>query len=357
MSDDHVPMPSPTSAPEGITPGFTIRIVWADEDLDPLDVTAGELDAVAHRIRQEDLVVEELLTDHRVPGEVLTAIAVFASADAEDWVTLNGCPLDARPAIGGAWAYVPENPDDLDAVEVASASAAWLPGGPCEFSQRETIYRVDGYYWVRTRGDMDNGTTVIGDLGSEQASVAAAVEASAYFSFDDDGRIGSSLDDIPDPYDDDLPWETGAGRLPTALMVDAAVNVYDQQRLADAVERLIPEESGFRRRTTSLAADDAIAGPEGEMWPTTSPAAMLELAVRFLPQVAGIDVSTWQPVVRLQEVEGWVGVHDIRMTIDGLEPETVTALSVGDDPASSPLATHLAALDGVGLLRITSHSV
>ena len=306
-------------------PSATITIVWTEWEDEV--VTLDEIVGLVEWQREVDAVIEEIRTDLPINGELLSALVPIVTGE-ECEPTLNGHMMYPRILASGGWALIPEWPEDLFATEVASADAAWLPGGPCEFVQTESIWALDAFHWVEARGDMENLIIAIGDLGDPDVSLAAAVAASRWFSFDEDGEIVSELDEIPDPYAEDEEEDEDAdgsddGSLLERRRVErpygtlgcvARFNIVDPVRFADGVQRLLPAGLNIKRYDRGEATDRFESG-SGETWSVQRPDEVLLLWLRAMPTV-GTELDGWQPRVRAEDLAGWTTVYELVIKLD-----------------------------------------
>jgi hypothetical protein len=233
-----------------------------------------------------------------------------------------------RILASGGWALIPEWPEDLFATEVASADAAWLPGGPCEFVQTESIWALDAFHWVEARGDTENLVIAIGDLGDPDVSLAAAVAASRWFSFDEDGEIVSELDEIPDPYAEDEEEDedangSGGGSLLERRRVErpygtlhcmVRFNILDAVRFADGVQRLLPAGLNINRYDRGEATD-RFESSDGQCWSAQRPSEMLLLAFQAMP-IVGTEFEGSEPRMRAEDMPGWSTVYELVIQLD-----------------------------------------
>jgi hypothetical protein len=80
-----------------------------------------------------------------------------------DIFEINGIECQVARTPTGGFGFVP-NPE-VDGVEIlATSSASWLSGGPCEMTQEETVYRFQNLYWVQAQGDNENRLVVVGQF-------------------------------------------------------------------------------------------------------------------------------------------------------------------------------------------------
>lgn len=128
--------------------------------------------------------------------DALQAIVLFAPfADpAMDVIEVNGIECQVAKTPVGGFGFVPVR--SVDGVEIlATSSASWLPGGPCEMAQEETIYRFRDLYWVEAQGDTENQRVIAGLFEAEKDGVLAAARVSAYFTADVNGALSCELDE------------------------------------------------------------------------------------------------------------------------------------------------------------------
>lgn len=195
---------SATNNPQGghdETTDFEVTVVFADgngENLLDLPLDYAVSWAQAHP--DEDWQVYYIHASEHTPegfAAALRAVQIFANFRPDGDTEINGQCIEVAPTADGGFGYVPEMPYEFGASVVATGDASWLPGGPCVFTQTETIWRLGGFYWVTASGDIESNTLIIGDLGNDEISVHAAVDASTYFSFTPDGTISCELDSLP----------------------------------------------------------------------------------------------------------------------------------------------------------------
>jgi hypothetical protein len=306
----------------------TITIVWTEWEDEV--VTLDEILGLVDWQREVDAVIEKIVTDHPISGELLSALVPLSTGE-ECEPKLNGHMMEPHILASGGWALIPESPEDLLATEVACSDAAWLPGGPCEFVQAESIWALDAFHWVESRGDMENLVIAIGDLGSPEVSLAAAVAASRWFSFDEDGEIVSELDEIPDPYaEDDEDIEDADGSDGSSLLERRRVerpygtlrcvarfNIVDAVRFADGVQRLLPAGLNIIRYDRGEATDRFESGG-GETWSVQYPEQVLMLWLRAMPTI-GTELEGWDPRVRTEDLPGWSTVYELVIQLDEFE--------------------------------------
>ncbi len=128
--------------------------------------------------------------------DALQTIVLFAQfADpARDAIEVNGivCHVAKTPAGGFGFVPVPS----ADGVEIlATSSASWLSGGPCEMAQEETIYRFRDLYWVEAQGNTANQCVIAGLFPTEKEGVLAAARVSVYFTAGVNGVLSCELDE------------------------------------------------------------------------------------------------------------------------------------------------------------------
>lgn len=326
-----------SATPPRLSDPDTLTIVWLVHDdttvrFDELDRTAG------WRLDRDERIVE-VRTDRPIDRTLLLALAPLLEGD-EAMFDVNGVAMLPALLVSGGSVPLPVDPDDIGATMVHGASAAWLPGGPCEFTQRETIWELDGFHWVEASGDMESLVIAVGDLGTPEASLAAAVRASHWFRFDEDGSVVSELEDIPDPdedhdhteghdleshgieshgrtdrpHDPSIRWDRPIVPVGQLTMI-ATFNVTDAAAFADRVARLVPTESGVERRDPH-GLDDRFETVDGHVWRADDPAALLVMAFACMP-VEGTEFEGWRPRMRAGSVANWPTVYELTLLIDG----------------------------------------
>ena len=353
----------------------TVTIVWTEWE----DTVCG-LDEIVGLVdwqREVGAVIEEIRTDLPINGELLSALVPIVTGE-ECEPKLNGRMMYPRILASDGWALIPESPTDLLATEVACSDAAWLPGGPCEFTQAEIIWALDGFHWVESRGDMENLVIVIGDLGSPEVSLAAAVAASRWFSFDEDGEIVSELDEIPDPYaeddedDEDIEYDddendegSGGGSAPErrratkpygVLRCVARFNIVDPVRFADGVQRLLPAGVNITRYDRGEATD-RFESSDGQCWSAQRPNEMLLLAFQAMP-IVGTEFEGSEPRMRAEDMPGWSTVYELVILLDEFELHDPKVRQRWRRPANADawepptLLRQLRALTGATMLQL-----
>jgi hypothetical protein len=315
----------------------TITIVWTEWEDEV--ITLDEIVGLVDWQREVGAVIEEIRTDLPINGELLSALVPIVTGE-ECEPKLNGHTMIPHILASGGWALIPESPEDLLATEVACSDAAWLPGGPCEFVQSESIWALDAFYWVEARGDMENLVIAIGDLGDPDVSLAAAVAASRWFSFDEDGEIVSKLDEIPDPsfedeneseaereersdkrhpsgFDASTPRPVPVERPYGTLRCVARFNIVDAVRFADGVQRLLPAKLNIKRYDRGEVTD-RFESSNGETWSVQYPEQVLMLWLRAMPTI-GTELEGWDPRVRTEDLPGWSTVYELVILLDEFE--------------------------------------
>jgi hypothetical protein len=319
----------------------TLTIEWLEHD-----DTICRFDQIEEWARwraENGEFILEILTERPIDPDLLFALAPLLDGDQEEFY-VNGVAMLPQLLVSGGFIPLPRFASDVDANVVHSAYASWLPGGPCEFNQSETIWELDGFHWVEASGDMEDLVIAIGDLGSPEASVAAAVRASHWFSFDEDGTVVSELEDMADPDEDELDDDddddddddgtgtgtgtgtgSGSGSEPTIrwkrpmvptgrLSMTATFNIADARAFADQVERLVPERSGIVRHDPH-GPQDRFEAPDGHVWRADEPTAMLVMAFACMP-VEGTEFEGWSPRMRAEPVAGWPTVYEIGLSVE-----------------------------------------
>ena len=364
-------MAAENSAAENTPHSPTLTISWTEWE----DTVIGidEIDCLADWQREEGAVIERIVTDLPIDAELLVALVPLITGE-EEWVELNGHRMFPRILVSGGWVLIPESPSEVDAIELVSADAAWLPGGPCEFVQSETIWALGGFHWVEAWGDMENLVIAVGDLGDPEVSLAAAVAASHWFSFDEDGEIVSELDEIPDPYaeeedededfDDDADGSGGGSLLERRQVVRphgtlrcvARFNIVDPVPFADGVQRLLPAALGITRLERGEATDRFESG-DGQRWSVQRPDEVLLLWLRAMP-TAGTEFDGWEPRVRTEDLPGWSTVYELVIQLDEFDLRDPTLRErwrpehVWEEWRPRTLLRHLHALTGATLLQL-----
>jgi hypothetical protein len=337
---------------------------WEDEV-----VTLDEIVGLVDWQREMGAVIEKIVTDHPISGELLSALVPLITGE-EVWVELNGITMIPTILGSGGWALIPESPREVEASELVSADAAWLPGGPCEFVQSESIWALDAFHWVEARGDMENLVIAIGDLGDPDVSLAAAVAASHWFSFDEDGEIVSELDEIPDPYaedeeEDEDADDPGGGSLLERRRVErpygtlrcvARFNIVDAVRFADGVQRLLPAKLNINRYDRGEVTD-RFESSDGETWSVQYPEQVLMLWLRAMPTI-GTELEGWDPRVRTEDMPGWSTVYELVIQLDEFDlrdpklRERWRPQNHWEEWQPQTLLRHLHALTGATMLQL-----
>lgn len=187
---------------------------------------------------------------------------------------------------------------------------------------------------------MENLVIVIGDLGSPEVSLAAAVAASRWFSFDEDGEIVSELDEIPDPYFEDeneseaereersdrsspsgldrsTPQPARATTPYGVLRCVARFNIVDPLRFADGVQRLLPAGVNITRYDRGEVTD-RFESSDGQCWSAQRPSEMLLLAFQAMP-IVGTEFEGSEPRMRAEDMPGWSTVYELVILLDEFE--------------------------------------
>jgi hypothetical protein len=175
---------------------FTLQVTWSANSGAQTEFLLSEVDAVEALMMGRSLDPKSFSSDCPSLPDILGCLARFGGAEAaNDWfeVLVNGVWVVAAVHVSGGPALVPRA-NQPGVHYLAAASASWLPGGPCQFDQYEDLLRVDDLYWVDTSGDDVNQRVVAGRYDDEAEGLAAAVEASEYFAFDERGALVCELD-------------------------------------------------------------------------------------------------------------------------------------------------------------------
>lgn len=165
-----------------------VRIVWSGNQA-PTEVLLRDAKEVieSSRFWPESIVCEAVSV-----VDALEVLSPVADPDMES-VLINGVEARVVTTPSGESRFIPT--DETDGVEVLEiGSSSWLPGGPCVMEQHEQICRYGDLYWVEATGDSSSQCTVVGRFDDPRTGISAAVEASVYFSLDDDGQVISELD-------------------------------------------------------------------------------------------------------------------------------------------------------------------
>ena len=366
-----------------------LTIGWLEHD--DTRIRFDEIDEWARWRAEHDERIVDVRTDRPIDPALLLTLAPLLEGDEEEF-DVNGVAMLPQLLVSGGFIPLPRFPADVNANVVHNAYASWLPGGPCEFNQSETIWELDGFHWVEASGDMEDLVIAIGDLGTPEASVAAAVQASHWFSFDEDGTVVSELEDMADPdedeeldeeldedgdfYDDDegdeddeddgteptIRWKRP--RVPVGqLSMTATFNIADARAFSDQVERLVPERLGIVRHDPH-GPQDRFEAPDGHVWRADDPTAMLVMAFVCMP-VEGTEFEGWSPRMRANVLASWPTVYQLTLTVDGFvlgDPELRARWqpTPSYEPWRPPTLMQRVALlrsMGAGLLKFDVHSL
>jgi|GEM_PF-2589859 len=357
-------------------PSPTITISWTEWEDTVL--TLDEIVGLVDWQREVDAVIDEIRTELPINGELLSALMPLITGE-EEWVELNGHKMFPRIHASGGWVLIPESPERIGAEMITSASAAWLAGGPCEFNQGESLWRLGGFHWVEAWGDMEDLVIAVGDLGDPDMSLSAAVGLSHWFSFDDDGEIVSELDEIPDPYFEDeneseaerearsdrsypsgfdasTPRPVPVARPYGTLRCVARFNVTDPVRFANGVQRLLPAGLNIKRYDRGEATD-RFESSGGETWSVQRPDEVLLLWLRSMPTV-GTELDGWEPRVRAEDLAGWTTVYELVIQLDEFDlrdpklRERWRPQNESEEWQPQTLLRHLHALTGATMLQL-----
>jgi hypothetical protein len=174
----------------------TLHVDWYDEADAPCNFLLSEVAAVEQLALERNLAPRSFTSDCTNLVEVLECLAPFASPDLDE-SEVNGTTVVIANGVGKGFAFVPGSSES--GVEVlASGSASWLSGGPCEFHQYEALLRFGDLYWVETTGDSEQQLVAVGRFATKADGLAAAAEASAYFTVGPTGELVCELDEWPD---------------------------------------------------------------------------------------------------------------------------------------------------------------
>lgn len=180
---------------ESETTDLTLHIAWYENSEARTEFPLNDVRAAADLAAAEDLWLDSVRCNLTDLGLLLDRLSPLANPDLDE-IDVNGIIVVVADRVGGGHCFVPYSNEE--GVEVlGSGSASWLSGGPCLFDQSEELLRIGDFYWVETRGDAEQQRVAVGRFDDEAQGLAAAVEASIYFSFDSGGELVCELDDWP----------------------------------------------------------------------------------------------------------------------------------------------------------------
>lgn len=174
---------------------YSLRVNWYESDAET-DFRLTDVESVRQLILSEDLWPDGFSSDCPSPVVVLEALASLANPDFDE-LHVNGMIVVVAHRTEGGHCFVPSSSNEEGVEVLGSGSASWLSGGPCVFDQSEELLRLGDLYWVDTRGDVEQQRVVVGRFPDPSAGLAAAVEASIFFSFDANGELHCELDNWP----------------------------------------------------------------------------------------------------------------------------------------------------------------
>jgi hypothetical protein len=183
-------VPSPDNSDRPDLSQYSLQVTWFEvyrED----DFRLDEVEAVQQMMKREGLSPESFTTDCDDLVVVLEALAPFAE-DCDDEIVIDGVDVAVGTGPDGGYCFVPES--EQNGVEVlASNSASSNSGFACMIDESEKLLRYGDLYWVETLGDLDQQRVVVGRFTDPSAGLAAAAEASFYYTLDPDGRLRCEL--------------------------------------------------------------------------------------------------------------------------------------------------------------------